>query len=69
LLAGEGAVRLVENPVHFEVVGQIVDLQIVASGRGVRQRRRLMKTYGGRRWRKCKGIAKVRLADKYDLPS
>ena len=48
---------------HFEVVGKVVDLEIVASGRGVKQRRRLVKTYGGRRWRKYKGVGGVRLAD------
>ena len=48
---------------EFEVVGEIVDLEIIASGRGVRQRRRLAKTYGGRRWRKYKGVATVRLCD------
>jgi len=49
--------------VRFEVVGKIVDLEIIAWGRRVRQLRRLVKTYGGRRWRKYKGVANVRLDD------
>jgi hypothetical protein len=32
-------------------------------GTGVRQARRLRKAYGGRRWRKLKGTASVKLAD------
>ena len=48
---------------EFEVVGGIVDLEIIASGHRVRQRRRLVKVYGGRRWRKYKGVATVRLSD------
>ena len=48
---------------QFEVVEEIVDLEVIASGRRVRQRRRLVKVYGGRRWRKYKGVATVRLSD------
>ena len=35
---------------------------MVASGKGIRERCRLRKLYGGRRWRKLKGTA-VELAD------
>jgi hypothetical protein len=47
----------------FEVVGKILDVETIASGRGIREGRRLRKLYGGRRWRKLKGTASVRLAD------
>lgn len=48
---------------HFKIVGEIVWVEAIASGRGIRELRRLNRAYGKIRWRKCKGIAKVRLAD------
>lgn len=45
----------------FEVVGRITNVEVIASGPGVRLRRYLRKMYGAGRWRKLKGIAKVRL--------
>ena len=45
----------------FEVVGPITDVEIIASGVGVRARSYLSKSYGQGRWRKLKGIAIVRL--------
>jgi hypothetical protein len=45
----------------FEIVGEITDIEIIAAGAGVRDRARLRKQYGGGRWRKLKGIARVRL--------
>jgi hypothetical protein len=38
-------------------------LRRFASGKGVRERRRLRKLYGGGIWRKLKGIAAVELVD------
>jgi hypothetical protein len=49
--------------VFFNILGRILDVETIASGSGIRERRRLRKLYGGRRWRKLKGTAKVRLAD------
>lgn len=45
----------------FELIGEIKDVKTIASGRGVRDRGRLRKLYGGARWRKVKGVAQVRL--------
>jgi len=45
----------------FEIVGDITDIETIAAGTGVRDRARLRKQYGRGRWRKLKGIAKVRL--------
>ena len=45
----------------FELVSSIVDVQTIATGKGVRERIRLRKLYGGTKWRKLKGIARVRL--------
>jgi hypothetical protein len=47
---------------HFEIVGEISEVQIIATGRGIRRLRFLRKRYGGRLWRKQKGIAAVHLA-------
>lgn len=45
----------------FEIIGDIGDIEIIAVGNGIRVLRYLRKTYGQGRWRKLKGIAKVRL--------
>jgi hypothetical protein len=45
----------------FEIVGRIANVEIIASGSGVRVRRFLQKVYSSGRWRKLKGIATVRL--------
>jgi len=48
---------------HFEVVSDVSEIQTIAAGPAVRIRALLRKRYGGRRWRKLKGIATVRLSD------
>jgi hypothetical protein len=45
----------------FEIVGRITNVEVIASGSGVRVRRFLRKAYGSGRWRKLKGIATIRL--------
>jgi hypothetical protein len=45
----------------FEVVGPIADIEVIASGVGIRARSYLRRAYGHGRWRKLKGIAIVRL--------
>lgn len=47
----------------FTVIGDIADVETIATSRGIRERVRLRKQYGKGRWRKRKGRAKVRLAD------
>ncbi len=46
---------------HFEVVGKIERIEIIAIGGKIRDIMRLRKQYGHGRWRKLKGIATVRL--------
>lgn len=46
---------------HFEIVGYITDVDVIATGRGIRRLKQLRKGHGGRRWRKLKGNATVRL--------
>ena len=48
---------------YFELVGAIQDAETIASGRSIRDLRRLRKRYGTGRWRKMKGRANVRLID------
>lgn len=45
----------------FELVGRITQVEIIATGSGIRIRRYLRKAYGAGHWRKLKGIATVRL--------
>ena len=47
---------------HFEIVGDISEIETIAAGRGIRRLKFLRERYGGRHWRKRKGIAIVRLA-------
>ena len=45
----------------FEVVGEITAIARIAKGLRVRERARLRRKYGVRRWQKLKGVAMVRL--------
>ncbi len=47
----------------FEIVDEIRDVETIAVGSAIRELRRLRKAYGAGRWRKMKGITKVRLPD------
>ncbi len=47
---------------HFEIVGEIAEVETIATGRGIRRLKFLRKRYGGWRWRKQKGLAAVRLS-------
>ena len=48
---------------HFEILGEISDVETFAAGAGIREIARLRRSYGRGRWRKRKGIARVRLVD------
>ena len=48
---------------HFEILGELSDVETFATGSGIREIARLRKVYGRGRWRKRKGIGRVRLAD------
>ena len=47
----------------FTILSDLSNVETIATGAGVRARRRLNRHYGAGRWRKLKGIARVRLAD------
>lgn len=48
---------------YFEIIGPVADVQKIATTVSIREVSRLGKLFGGRRWRKLKGIATVRLAN------
>ena len=48
---------------EFEIIGELSDVRTFATGRGIRELRRLNRAHGKGRWRKRKGVVKVRLVD------
>ena len=48
---------------HFEIIGNITNIEIIAIGNKIHILPLLRKRYGTGRWRKLKGIASVRLFD------
>ena len=48
---------------YFEIIGELTAVETIAAGSGIRELSRLRKFYGRGRWRKRKGIARVRLMD------
>lgn len=46
---------------YFEIVGEIKETEIIAIGGNIKDIVRIQKKYGPGRWRKLKGIAKVKL--------
>jgi len=48
---------------HFEIIGEIAHVETFAVGSSIREIARIRKYYGRGRWRKRKGIARIRLED------
>ena len=48
---------------YFEILGDISNVETFAIGTSIREIARLRKFYGRGRWRKRKGIARVRSED------
>ena len=46
---------------YFEILGDISNIETFAVGAGIREIARLRRLYGRGRWRKRKGVARVRL--------
>jgi threonine dehydrogenase-like Zn-dependent dehydrogenase len=46
---------------YFEIIGEIENIETIASSGRIKDIMRLRKQYGSAKWRKLKGIAKVRL--------
>lgn len=47
----------------FEITGEITNVETVAVGSSIRVIKRLRRFYGDGRWRKLKGVARVKLPD------
>lgn len=47
----------------FIIVGRIAEVETIATGKAIRELKRLKRAYGAGRWRKRKGIAEIRLSD------
>ncbi len=47
----------------FEIVGEIEQIETIATGRSIRVLTLLNKKYGKGRWRKRKGVATIKLKD------
>ena len=46
---------------YFEIISEIENIETIAIGGKIRDIMRIRKQYGFGRWRKMKGVAKVRL--------
>jgi hypothetical protein len=46
---------------YFEIIGEIEEVETIAVGGSIRDVMRLQKQFGRGRWRKLKGVARVRL--------
>ena len=55
--------RLKRCSMHFTIVGELAEIETIATGSGIRELARLRKLHGRGRWRKRKGIADIRLPD------
>jgi hypothetical protein len=49
--------------VDFKILGRILDVETIATGRSIRELKRLRRIYGPGRWRKRRGVARVELED------
>ena len=47
----------------FEVLGALAKVETIAAGRGIRDLPRLKRLYRRGRWRRMKGVARIRLPD------
>jgi hypothetical protein len=47
--------------VYFRILGEITDVETIATGSAIRELARLRRPYGRGRWRKRKGRAQVEL--------
>jgi hypothetical protein len=43
----------------FELIGELTEIEIIAVNLSIRELRRLKAQFGGRRWRKLKGVGLV----------
>ena len=46
--------------IDFELLNDVTDMELIAVNVSIRERKNLKARFGGRRWRKLKGVALVR---------
>ena len=44
---------------NFELIGDLTDIEVIAVNSSIRELEGLREKYGGRRWRKLKGVSLV----------
>ena len=49
---------------YFEIIGEIEQKGTIAIGKSIREISRLRRVYGDGKWRKLRGITRIRLGDK-----
>jgi hypothetical protein len=54
---------MAETSMEFALLGEIMNVETFASGRGIRNLALLNKKYGMGKWRKRKGVALIQLKD------
>jgi len=54
------AVMLQSMGSDFELLGELTTIEIIAVNLSIRERQQLRDQIGGRRWRKLKGVGRVR---------
>ncbi len=47
----------------IEIIGALTNIEVIAKGKSLRERKRLVKFYGKGRWRKLKALAEIRLSN------
>jgi len=50
----------------FELIGKIEDIEIIAVGGQIHDLQKIRKKHGRGRWRKLKGIGRIRLSDGFE---
>jgi hypothetical protein len=53
----------VEASVEIKILGDIQDVETITTGSGIREIEHLRRVFGPGRWRKIKGVARIRLPD------
>jgi len=46
---------------YFEIISDITQIESIAIGNSIRELSKLREQFGAGRWRKCKGLATIRL--------
>ena len=52
---------------YFKIIGEIKEIETIATGHGIKNLKRLNRIYGNTNWRKLKGVCRVRLDDGTEL--